>query len=381
VVTSRDSGGASNRVAGLDARLVFGGVYTAAAQLAGSATREPARATRAGPLVQAALDRTGRRFGFRYAFYGVGEDFVAGAGFIPRPGVTRAAATHRLTVFPGARSPFLSLGGSVFVDGTWKSRAFAAGGRPLEEKLHLNANAQLRGGWTAGASLLLERYRYDPELYADHYVARPATAAAPADTVPYVGTPVLHNRDWVLSLNTPQYRRLSANVLAIWGRDENFYEWQSADILFVDGGLTVRPTGRLRLDGTYALRRFARPSDGSVVGVRQIPRLRVEYQVARPVFVRLVGQYVAARQDSLRDDGRTNGAVFRRAADGTFARLGARRANTFRGDALFSYQPTPGTVFFAGYGETMTEPDALRFRGLARTADGFFVKASYLFRL
>ena len=335
-----------------------------------------------GPLAQAALDRNGRRFGFRYSFYGLGEDFVAGSGFITRPGVTRAAATHRVTLFPGAGGPFLSLGGNVVLDGTWKSRDFAARRRPLEEKLHLNSNYQLRGGWTAGASLLVERFRYDPDLYADYYVARPAAAtpSGVADTVPYVGTPVLPNRDWVLSLNTPEFRRFAANAFVIWGHDENFYEWQSSDILFVTGNVTVRPTGRLRFDGAYQVQRFARPSDGSVTGQRQIPRVRAEYQVARPVFVRFVGQYVAARQDSLRDDGRTNGAVFRRAGS-EFVRLGAQRANTFRGDVLFSYQPTPGTVFFAGYGETMTEPDALRFRDLRRTADGLFVKASYLFRL
>jgi hypothetical protein len=48
---------------------------------------------------------------------------------------------------------------------------------------------------------------------------------------------------------------------------------------------------------------------------------------------------------------------------------------------LFSYQPTPGTVFFAGYSSFMAEPFGLRFDSLRRTNDGFFVKASYLLRL
>jgi hypothetical protein len=50
-------------------------------------------------------------------------------------------------------------------------------------------------------------------------------------------------------------------------------------------------------------------------------------------------------------------------------------------DWLFSYQPTPGTVVFAGYGSTLTEPDGLRFRALRRDTDGFFLKVSYLFRM
>jgi hypothetical protein len=49
------------------------------------------------------------------------------------------------------------------------------------------------------------------------------------------------------------------------------------------------------------------------------------------------------------------------------------------GSWLFSYQPTPGTVFFVGYGSGYTEPYSFNFTGLHRTSDGFFVKATYLF--
>jgi hypothetical protein len=48
---------------------------------------------------------------------------------------------------------------------------------------------------------------------------------------------------------------------------------------------------------------------------------------------------------------------------------------------LFSYQPTPGTVFFAGYGSALTEARALRFDDLTRNTDGFFLKWSYLWRV
>ena len=51
---------------------------------------------------------------------------------------------------------------------------------------------------------------------------------------------------------------------------------------------------------------------------------------------------------------------------------------------LFSYQPGPGTVLFAGYGSTLLDPsdpaDPLR-GGLRRVADGFFLKMSYLFHM
>ena len=55
---------------------------------------------------------------------------------------------------------------------------------------------------------------------------------------------------------------------------------------------------------------------------------------------------------------------------------------SFRADWLFSYQPTPGTVLFAGYGNTLADLDEdPRTARLRRTADGFFLKLSYLFRL
>jgi hypothetical protein len=55
-------------------------------------------------------------------------------------------------------------------------------------------------------------------------------------------------------------------------------------------------------------------------------------------------------------------------------------ANELLADWLFSYRPTPGTLFYFGYGTTMGEPDRFRFGDLTRSRDGFFAKASYSFR-
>ena len=115
--------------------------------------------------------------------------------------------------------------------------------------------------------------------------------------------------------------------------------------------------------------------------VARIPRLKVEYQLARAILVRFVGQYTASQVDSLRDDSRTNGAILLRdPVSGAFTRSAASASNVFRVDWLFSYRPVPGTVIFAGYGSTFDDAGPFRFRTLARTTDGFFVKLSYLFR-
>ena len=95
----------------------------------------------------------------------------------------------------------------------------------------------------------------------------------------------------------------------------------------------------------------------------------------------MVTQYVAWERDALRDDGRTNQPLLQLdPTSGAYVPLGPRLANDLRFDWLFSYQPNPGTVFFAGYGSTLEERDAFRFNGLRRQQDGFFFKLSYLFR-
>ena len=122
-------------------------------------------------------------------------------------------------------------------------------------------------------------------------------------------------------------------------------------------------------------------ADGSRFSTADIPRLKLEYQLSRAIFFRYVGQYFAQDRAALRDP-RTGGPIYRFDVDaGVWAPLGPETTNDFRSDLLFSYKPTPGTVLFLGYGASLTEADAFRFRGLDRTGDGFFLKASYLFRM
>jgi hypothetical protein len=94
-----------------------------------------------------------------------------------------------------------------------------------------------------------------------------------------------------------------------------------------------------------------------------------------------VGEYAMSKQDSLRDDSRTNLPIYLSDGQGGFTRAAGFRSNVFRSDILLAYRPTPGTVLFLGYGSTMTEPEAFKFNALTRTRDAFFAKVSYLFHL
>jgi len=379
VYTDRIDGDDYNRVAGLDARIAFGGVFNLQVQGVLARTRRGGE-TKTAPLFEAALDRNGRRFGLRYVFTGIDEDFHTESGFISRPGIVHALLDHRLTFYGAPGSRLESFSADVVVDGIWQYRKFMAGEGVQDQKLHFNHNVVLRGGWRAGASLLIESFGYDDDLYAGYALARPGPQGV--EIVPFVGVPTIPNLDWLLSLDTPQFKTFSGSLFALWGRDENFFEWSPANILYLTLSGAWRPNERLRFDAQYQLQQFKRRSDDSLVGRRGIPRLKAEYQISRSVFLRLVGEYDAERQDTLRDDSRTNLPILiRDPATGAYEPALAFRRARFRGDALFSWQPTPGTVFFAGYGNTLTEAGGPRPKALRRTSDGFFVKFSYLWRL
>jgi hypothetical protein len=379
VYTDKIDGNDYNRVAALDTRLAFGGIYSLQLQGAYARTRLEGT-THEAPLWDGRFERNGRRFGFRYQFSGIGEDFRAASGFISRPGIVRANADHRWTFFGPPGGWLESLSTDLVLDGLWQYRKFVGEGGIQDKKLHINNNAILRGGWKAGASVLIESFGYDEELYADYALERIGPQGR--EILPFTGTPAISNLDWVLTLDTPQFSRFSGTLFWLWGRDENFFEWSPADITYLTLTAEWRPTDQLRVSGQYQLQRFDRRSDGTTVGERRIPRLKLEYQLSRAIFFRVVGEYDAQRQDDLRDDSRTDlPIVIRDPESGDYRRALAFEDNRFRVDVLFSYQPVPGTVFFAGYGSSLVEPQGLRFSSLARTSDGFFVKLSYLFRL
>ncbi|HWG34655.1 MAG TPA: hypothetical protein VN650_10830, partial [Gemmatimonadaceae bacterium] len=138
---------------------------------------------------------------------------------------------------------------------------------------------------------------------------------------------------------------------------------------------------QLRVDGTYALQKYNRRTNGSTVAERQIPYVKAEYQITPAVFVRLVTEYDTQKQDALRDD-RNGGApiLLYDPSSGTYSPASASTTNRMHLQGLFSYQPIPGTVFFLGYGALLNEPNGLRFNDYNRLNDGFFVKLSWLFR-
>jgi hypothetical protein len=373
--TDKIDGDDFNRVASIDTRLVFAKDISLFAQVAGSFW-EQGDASAQVPLWEVSLNKNGRTFGWNAMIEGVHDDFVPGAGFISRPGIAHSNMSVRWTRFGKPEAGLQSYTFSPMIDNTWDYQEFEEGIGPDDIKLHLNNSFAFKGGWRGQVNFFIETFRYPDALYANTYMQNPDGTYEK-----FMGVRRISNYDVFLQVQTPRFGKWSANGFAVIGRDENFDEWTPGWIMWGQANAEYRPTEQLRASLSYIEQRTARYSDNSIVNLQRIPRLKLEYQVSRPIFLRFVGQYVSFERDELRDAGRSELPLYTRRADGTYTRLGRINRNSFRTDWLFSYQPNPGTVIFAGYGSSMTDTNSFDFRDVVRTADGFFVKLSYLFRL
>jgi hypothetical protein len=376
--TDKIDGDNYNRVAAGDGRLVLG-QYDVTFQGGASWTRRDA-ATVSAPIWQLAVNKAGRKFGFTSSVSGIHEDFRAEAGFIARAGVVNASFTPQVRLFGKEGASIESWTGNIAFSGTWDYDRFFDFRSPNDPKIHFGSAFTFRGGWRLSGTLLVESFKYPPNLYADYFIER--TTSTGVDTVAYTGTDRLYNLDFWINFATPQFQKFSGGAWVVIGRDENFFEWAPANVVLGQLSAQWRPTEQLRFDLLYNHQQYIRPSDGSNVGLRRIPRLKLEYQISRAIFVRFVGQYDAKFTDDLRDNSRTEDPILLYDADtDTYSPALAATNNNFRIDWLFSYRPNPGTVFFAGYGSTLTEGQSFRFDDLRRRDDGFFVKFSYLWRM
>jgi hypothetical protein len=371
VFTDREEGANTNRVLGADAHILFRDLYYAQFQLAGSQTRRNGASTYA-PLWEAVVDRTGRNYGFHYQLTGIAADFVASSGFISRTDYVRPSIVNRFTILGAPGAALENFTTRVQMNGTWRYRDFFQTKSMLENSASLENSFTFRGGWTVALSPTVGSYAFDPASFAGYAVAQGS------DTTTFVVPGRLPAIGVSASLATPQLRYLSASVSFNTRSDVDFLEASRARRRDASASVDFRPTQQLRIGASYQSSALTRASDGVVVATARIPRVKTEYQVSRPVFVRLITQYDARVREPLLDY--RTGAPIVIGTPGAYRPALQQRSNGVHVDGLFSYQPSPGTVVFLGYGNSLTEPDALAFNRLRRVGDGFFVKLSYLFQ-
>lgn len=379
-VTDRSVGGSFSRVGLADTRVVFGKTYTFNAT-AGGSVRRPAgeSGTVSSPLWEAGLNRTGLRYGLRYVFSGIGPDFEAANGYVPRNDLVSASFYNRFSFYgkPGSLvESFLMRQG---LDALWLYDRFFDGDAVQETKVQLETVTNIRGGWVLSVTPVRETWRFDERRYAGYTTLRErAPGSGTFDTLAFTPSGVTPTLVALLRVNTPQYRQWSGRFSAFVGRDVDFFETAPARRRDLSADVDLRPSAQLRLTTSYLYSHYTRWRDGTTLSHASVPRIKAEYQLTRALFLRLVGQYDSRRRDALRDPATDRPIAI--ASEGVPARAAATATRDLRIDWLVSYVPSPGTVFFAGYGSSLTEPHAFRFRDVQRLRDGFFVKLSYLLR-
>jgi hypothetical protein len=359
--SGRTGEGRNNHVVGMDTKIVFGGIYFASLQAVQSVTTANGLST-SGPMWEAVVDATNRGWGFHYNVLGIHPDFRTDNGFLPRVGYVKPNAANRFTWYgtPGALAERFNL--FLNVNGLWRYDDFFSARSLLEDAGSAQMQLTLRGGWSIGMTPKVGSYAFDPADYQNY-----GGGFLPSDRIA-VGTSTF-------SIATPQYQKFNASVSTNVGNDVDFLETSRVRRLDYTASLDLRPSDRLRVSTTYQTTSFTRRADGQRSAFARIPRVKMEYQIARPMFVRVVSQYTATRREALVDPGTGQVIVL---ASGLST---ATSSNVLRTDWLFSYRPAPGTVFFVGYGGSMTEEDPLAFQRLRRTGDAFFVKGSYVLRV
>ena len=365
-LTDRTAGGTYSRVVAADTRVIFKRVYYVQAQAGGSWT-DDGTGRHGSPLWMLEWDRTGRAFGFNYKVTGTGPGFEAAAGYVPRNDIIEARVSNRYSWY-GARGSWLeTVSPRLNLTRIWRYDSFDLG--PLEGTDQVSVQSQWRGGWTANVTVKRVSWRFEPEAFGAYRV--PGTggpiAYRPIDRVTGV-TPSM-------TLKTPIFRTLNAQLDAQRGPVAIFAEGAGGREMRVTTTLSARPTGSIRMEATATYSRITRERDGSEFARTVIPRFKVEYQVARSVFFRMIAEYQSQRQAVLIDavDGvpLIVGGVFPAAQSMTGLRL----------DWLASYKPTPGTVAFFGYGSSLAIDRMNPLSNhLERMSDGFFLKIAYQIR-
>jgi hypothetical protein len=363
--TNRDQPGAHNRVLAGDFRYVWG-LYYAQFQYGRSWTTD-GLGSRDAPIWQAEYDRTGRTWGFSYLLNGQGEGFDAQAGFVNRlrTGVVTGHAFNRLTHY-GARGALLE-NLTVFFgpERTWlyESFGFTPG---LEGREQLDATFQLRGGWELNGHVERVFVNFQDSSYTGYTIG---SAAGPA----YLPADEFSGFTGQVKLSTPTWQRLGAELTYGRGRAAVFQEGTTGRGWQVIGAVNLRPTSTVRVAATGTVFRLSR-LDGSEFARSTIPRLKLEYQPNRALFFRVIGEYRSERRGALIDRVSGDSLYVGGVAQPTV------EYNGFRLDLLASYEPTPGTVAFLGYGSSMESDEEFNWSRLHRINDGFFVKLAYQVR-
>jgi hypothetical protein len=357
-----------NRVVAADARIVFKKLYYVLGQAGGSWTERDGT-TLSSPMWQGEFDRTARTWGFNYKLTGFGEHFETQSGYVPRNNIVEGRASNRLSYYGKRGARVESFSGFLSFNGLWEYASFGSTGA-IEGGGSLNLNSQLRGGWSSSVSVSRNFVHFDEDRYGGYEVQQPDGSLEP-----FVVPDQVSNWTGSYALTTPVFQEFNCSFSLGYGGTPIYAEAADGKQLRATASLQARPTPSVRIEGSLAATHITRDLDGSEYAQSTIPRLKVEYQPRRSLFFRVVTEYRFEERSALTDPS-TGRPVY---INGSPA--GPQTVDGLRTDVLLSFEPTPGTVAFFGYGVSLAK-DLLGYQtpDYTRTTDGFFVKFAYLFR-
>ena len=143
----------------------------------------------------------------------------------------------------------------------WSYRNFTDGGPTEDRKFHFTGACHAVRRLAAHGGIFLEHFGYDPQLYQYYYLGH--ISGSDTTFTHFVGTSQIPNTDCVFALQTPAFASFDFKINYLTCRDENFFEWASANIYSTLITLDWRPTPQFRANSSYNAQYYHRRSDGS----------------------------------------------------------------------------------------------------------------------
>ena len=381
VYTDRSfAGDRFNRVLGVDGRFQLYQRYTVTLLAAGSRTANGGPESVSGGLFSAQLARSGRNFQFEIGGHDISNDFEAGSGFLRRTGIAqvRSRVSYNFRGRPG--DLIERWGPSLETETLWTHDDFRARRRAQEARVQLGGSVSFRGNITIFGNYSRSYYRFEGDSYYN-LVSRGAGGVKQwffPDQSLFQGLSSGTVFFWINSFD-----RVRGNI-RLTRSESPLFDFISdapvdiADSWSGDASLDLFPTTNISAEVGLRHTSLFRQLDGSLYSRATIPRFRAQYQFTRALYLRTIVEYGSQRRGALLTP--TGGDQVAYCSDGSCFDLTGSESNDFSFEALLSYEPTPGTVFFMGYTRRMEDMEAFRFRDIRPEAEGLFVKLSYRFR-
>ncbi len=332
LATDRELGAAHNRVAALDGVVELGKHWSWAWQAGGSDTRDAA-GSRTGSAVYSnvGMNRDHADLGLEYTDFS--PQFATQVGFVPRVDLREGAA-----------------------EVGWQEKP--------DGKLLKRWRASVRGDQLYNHAGFREEQFVRPRL--ELYFARQVSVALRARPwIERFAGQVFHGDKVAGSVEAQAWKRVQGSAYWEEGGEVNFdpaapfRAWGRE----LDLAATVHPNDNLAIELSGTRVNEWRDRGGPSVFVQDLARARVAWQFDRALALRLIGAW-----ESLELPGSVDNTV----------PIGPARDFTL--NALASYTPHPGTVFYLGYDDGYDDPAEGVARAFHRQSRALFFKASYLWR-